>query len=594
MSGFRVPLEDIDFVLNHVIDLPAVAKLNGFQHADAETVRGVLSEASRFFQEVIAPLNRVGDEQGSRLTAEGTVVTPEGFKAAYAKFVEAGWGGAHVPEMWGGGGLPYTVGVVIQEMFKAANMAFSLCPLLTQSAIEALKEHGSPEQQATYLENLVTGVWTGTMCLTEPHAGSDVGALSTRAVRQDDGSYRLFGQKIFITWGDHDLTENIIHLVLARTPGAPPGTKGISMFIVPKFLPDGSGRPGERNDVKVVSLEHKLGIHASPTCVLALGDDGDGAIGYLIGEEEAGMRYMFTMMNTARLGVGMEGLAIGERAYQKALSFARERKQSRALGQASPEPASIIEHPDVRRMLTSMKAHNEAMRALVYAAARAVDFQDHGETAEEREHNGELLALLTPILKAWCTDLGVEMASLGIQVHGGMGFVEETGAAQFYRDARIAPIYEGTNGIQAIDLVTRKLPIRGGDVAIELIGQMEATAASAPRELADLAAPLAEATAVLRQATRGLLASLSESPGDALAGASPYLKMFGTVLGGWFHLRSALAALELLDRDQGDRPFLESRIGLARFYNRQILPTAPALLDAVLAPESDLAASNLV
>ncbi|HUO46230.1 MAG TPA: acyl-CoA dehydrogenase family protein, partial [Acidimicrobiia bacterium] len=469
MSGFRVPLEDIDFVLNHVIDLPAVAKLNDFQHADAETVRGVLSEASRFFQEVIAPLNRVGDEQGSRLTSEGAVVTPEGFKAAYAKFVEAGWGGAHVPETWGGGGLPYTVGVVIQEMFKAANMAFSLCPLLTQSAIEALREHGSPEQQAMYLENLVTGVWTGTMCLTEPHAGSDVGALSTRAVRQDDGSYRLFGQKIFITWGDHDLTENIIHLVLARTPGAPPGTKGISMFIVPKFLPDGSGQPGERNDIKVVSLEHKLGIHASPTCVLALGDEGAGAIGYLIGDEEAGMRYMFTMMNTARLGVGMEGLAIGERAYQKALSFARERKQSRALGQSSPEPALIIEHPDVRRMLTSMKAHNEAMRVLVYTAARTVDFQNHADTAEERERNGELLALLTPILKAWCTDLGVEMASLGIQVHGGMGFVEETGAAQFYRDARIAPIYEGTNGIQAIDLVTRKLPLRGGEVALELL-----------------------------------------------------------------------------------------------------------------------------
>jgi 3-(methylthio)propanoyl-CoA dehydrogenase len=591
--SYRVPLEDIDFVLNHVVDLPAVAKLNGFQHADPETVRGLLAEASRFFQDVIAPLNRIGDQQGSRLLEDGTVRTPDGFRQAYAKFVEAGWGGAHVSEEWGGGGLPYTVGIVIQEMFKTANMAFALCPLLTHSGIEALREHGSPEQQATYLEKLVTGAWTGTMCLTEPHAGSDVGALSTRAEPQDDGSYRLFGQKIFITWGDHDLTENIIHLVLARTPGSPPGTKGISMFIVPKFVLDAEGRPGVRNDFKVVSLEHKLGIHASPTCVLALGDGGEGAVGYLIGEEHEGMRYMFTMMNTARLGVGLEGLAIGERAYQKALAFARERRQGRAVGEATAESALIIEHPDVRRMLTTMKANNEAMRCLFYTAARIADFSHHAESSEERERNSDLLSLLTPIAKAWPTDLGVEMASLGLQVHGGMGFVEETGAAQFYRDARIAPIYEGTNGIQAIDLVTRKLPISNGDVALALIKEIADAAANAPRELADLAAPLSEAAAALRLATRGLLDSLGRDPNDALAGATPYLRMFGTVLGGWFHLRSAIAASELLAKGEGDEAFLGSRVGLAWFYCRQLLPSAPALIDAVLAPVDDLAVSNL-
>jgi alkylation response protein AidB-like acyl-CoA dehydrogenase len=594
MSDYAPPLDDIDFVLNHVIDLPAVAKLDGFQQADPETVRGVLGEAARFFTEVIAPLNRVGDQEGSRLTEEGTVRTPTGFREAYAKFVAAGWGGAHVSEEWGGGGLPYTVGVVIQEMCKAANMAFSLCPLLTQSAIEALREHGEARHQQAYLAKLVSGEWTGTMCLTEPQAGSDVGALSTRAVRQSDGSYRLFGQKIFITWGEHDLAANILHLVLARTPGSAPGTRGISMFLVPKFLVDSEGKIGTRNDVKVVSLEHKLGIHASPTCVMAFGDGGEGAVGYLIGEEQAGMRYMFTMMNTARLGVGLEGLAIGERAYQQALAFAQERRQGRTLGQAAEQQSVIIEHPDVRRMLMTMKAYIEAMRALIYTAARTVDFEKHAEDPDLQERSGERLALLTPIVKAWCTDLGVELASIGIQVHGGMGFVEETGAAQLYRDARIAPIYEGTNGIQAIDLVTRKLPLRGGDAALELIAEIEAAARQAPRSQAELAAPVAEAAAALRHATRGLLDSLQREPADALAGASPYLQMFGLVLGGWFHLRAAEAAEELVAAGQGDTGFLQSRIGLARFYCRQLLPQAPGLLEAVLAPAADLDPINLL
>ncbi len=591
MTAYRAPLADIDFTLNHVVDLAAIAKLNGFQHADPDTVRGVLDEASRFFTEVVAPLNVIGDRQGSRLQPDGTVRTPDGFKEAYSKYVEAGWGGAHIPEEWGGGGLPYTVGVVIQEMFKSANMAFSLCPLLTQAGIEALTRHGSAEQQATYLHKLVSGVWSGTMCLTEPHAGSDVGALSTRAELQDDGSYRIFGQKIFITWGEHDLTENIVHLVLARTPGSAPGTKGISLFIVPKFLPDEAGNPGARNDLRAVSLEHKLGIHASPTCVMSFGDSGEGAVGYLIGEDQAGMKYMFTMMNNARIGVAIEGLAIGERVYQQALEFAHVRKQGSAIGASAASP--IIAHPDVRRMLLTMKAYVEAMRGLLYTCGEASDQERHCETLEERQTAGDLVALLTPISKAWCTDLGVELSSLGIQIHGGMGYVEETGVAQFYRDSRIAPIYEGTNGIQAIDLVMRKVPLRQGGVVRDLFDRIASSIASAPADLSDLATALDDALRSLRAATDHLLSSLPDEPNQALAGATPYLRMFGSVLGGWFHLRSAMAASSLLAADQGDATFLQGRIGTARFYCGQLLPQASGLLPAILAPEADLANPGL-
>jgi 3-(methylthio)propanoyl-CoA dehydrogenase len=582
--GYKPPLEDIDFTLNQVLDLAALSKLNGFQHADPETVGGVLGEAGRFFSEVIAPLNASGDRQGSRLQADGTVKTPDGFRAAYAKFVEAGWGGVHVDERWGGGGLPYTVGVVVQEMFKSANMAFSLCPLLTQAAIEALTQHGSEEQQAMYLEKLVSGEWSGTMCLTEPQAGSDVGALTTRADRQDDGTYRLFGQKIFITWGEHDLTENIVHLVLARTPGAAPGTKGISLFLVPKFIPTEQGEPGERNDLKVVSIEHKMGIHASPTCVLSFGDEGQGALGFLIGEEQSGMRYMFTMMNTARIGVGIEGLSISEAAYQKALEFAHVRVQGRPVGEA--EDVEIVEHPDVRRMLLTMRAYKEALRGLLYYNAFQVDLERHAESEEERQQAGELVALLTPISKAWSTDIGVEMASVGIQVHGGMGFIEETGAAQFYRDIRIAPIYEGTNGIQAIDLVARKLGMRQGQVVSGLLDDIQKTASDSGSELSDIGAPLLEALTAVRQATQHLLAV--SDPNDALAGATPYLKMLGLLLGGWVHTRSATAAAENPNDD-----FMRGRLGLARFYNTQILPMAKALLPAVTAPQAQLAESFL-
>ncbi|CAN5784137.1 acyl-CoA dehydrogenase [soil metagenome] len=586
MAAYRPPLQDILFTLEHVADLRSVAKLNGFGHLDADTTEGVLSEAGRFFAEVVAPLNRIGDQQGSVLQPDGSVVTPEGFKEAYNKYVEAGWGGAHIPEEHGGGGLPYTVGIVIQEMFKTANIAFSLCPLLTQAAIEALIEHGTAEQRADYLEKLVRGEWAGTMCLTEPHAGSDVGALSTRAVAQDDGTYRLFGTKIFITWGEHDLTDNIIHLVLARTPDAPEGTKGISMFIVPKFILGSDGSPGQRNDIKIVSLEHKLGIHASPTCVVSFGDSGEGAVGHLIGEEQSGMRYMFTMMNTARIGVGVEGLAITEGAYQLAAAYALDRRQGRELGVPATESSPIARHPDVRRMLMTMRAYRETLRALLYVTARHVDEERHGDSPEARQTAGEIVALLTPVAKGWSTDVGVEMASLGLQVHGGMGFIEETGAAQFYRDSRIAPIYEGTNGIQAIDLVMRKLPMGGGAVIARFIEATRVVAVelSTISELDRFGVHLVDGADAVEEAVSILLGRLETAPDDALAAASPFLRLFGTVVGGWLMGKAALAASTQLEAGTGDKEFLEAKVATARFYGEHLLPSVFGLIESI---ESD-------
>lgn len=575
MSDYRAPLADIEFVLDQIVDLTAISKLNGFQHADPETVAGVLEEAGRFFSEVIAPTNRIGDQVGSKLV-DGSVVTPPGFKEAYRKYAESGWAGVHMPEEWGGGGFPYAVGVVLQELFKSSNMAFSLAPLLTQAAIDALLEHGSDEQRARYLERLVTGEWTGTMCLTEPHAGSDVGALSTKAVPRGDGTYEITGQKIFITWGDQDLTDNIIHLVLARTPDAAPGTKGISLFIVPKFLDDGT-----RNAYEIVSLEHKLGIHASPTCVVAF----DKAIGTLVGTEHQGMRYMFTMMNAARLAVGVEGLAIAERAYQKAVSYARERRQGRAIGAPPGESSPIVDHPDVRRSLLTIRAHIEAMRCLLYTTAAGADVERHGETEEQRVAAGERVALLTPVAKAWSTDVGVNMASMALQVHGGMGYVEETGAAQHLRDIRIAPIYEGTNGIQAADLVMRKLPLRGGGVVAELLDDMRRVTG----DVSELAPGYGDAVDALDAATRHLLAALGEGRhDDALAASSPYLEMFGIVAGGWFMARSAVAARRMLQAGAGDAEFLSDKLTTARFYLNQVMPRAVGLVAAASAAADDL------
>ncbi len=574
---YSAPVRDMLFVLETVCDLEGLSRLEGYEHADPETVRGLLEEAGRFVTDVIAPLNRVGDQQRSRLV-DGNVVTPDGFKEAYRSFAAAGWPGAHMPAEWGGGGLPRAVGIAIQEMVTSASMAFSLCPLLTQAGIEALVVHGTPEQQDTYLTKLVTGEWAGTMQLTEPQAGSDVGALTTRAIPQEDGTYRLFGTKIFITWGDHDMTDNIVHLVLARTPGAPPGTKGISLFLVPKFLVD-----GDRNDVGVVSLEHKMGIHASPTCVMSFGDAG-GALGYLIGEEQQGMRLMFTMMNNARLGVGTEGVAIAERAYQQALSFSQERRQGRATG--ATESSLIIEHPDVRRMLLTQKALIEAMRALIYHEASLLDLADRHPDEDVASRSAERADLFTPIAKAWCTDLGVELTSLALQVHGGMGYVEETGVAQHMRDSRIAPIYEGTNGIQAIDLVGRKLPMREGGVIADLLADIDTTV-SALRQagVASEAEALAAALASVHEATTWLLARRPEEPDDALAGATPYLRMLGFTIGGWLLGREALA---LRDRDGGDSGWVDAKLATFSFYATQLLPQVTGLLPAVVAGATPL------
>jgi len=490
--------------------------------------------------------------------------------------------------------LPYTVGVVIQEMFKTANMAFSLCGMLTQGTVEALIAHGTDELRATYLEKLVTAEWAGTMNLTEPEAGSDVGALRTRAVRHDDGSYRLFGTKIFITWGDQDLTDNIVHMVLARTEGAPPGTRGISMFLVPKYLvgPDGALR--ERNDYRIVSIEHKLGIHASPTCVISFGDSGDGAVGYLVGDELEGMRNMFTMMNVARIAVGMEGLALSERAYQHALGYAHERIQGKPIGSSSPDSVAIVEHPDVRRMLMTMRANTEAMRCLLYYTAQMGDLSLHAETDGEREVASDRLALLTPIVKAWMTDLGVEMTSLGIQVHGGMGYIEETGAAQFFRDARIAPIYEGTNGIQAIDLVLRKLPMESGAVVESLLTEMAEVLRpmSEYPDLAGFANRLGEALQGLAETSAHLGARLAAGAiDDALAGATPYLTQFGTVVGGWLMALSALAAKGTPAEFTAD--FLDQKVVTARFYGEHLLGRASGLIPDITAGNGLLEAADL-
>ncbi|HEX6945780.1 MAG TPA: acyl-CoA dehydrogenase [Acidimicrobiia bacterium] len=582
MTAFTVPVDDMKFALDVIGRIDEISKLDGFQHLDRTTIGDIIDEAGRFFTEVIAPLNRVGDQQGSRLDESGSVVTPEGFKEAYRAYIDAGWAAAQFPEEWGGGGLPYTVGLAINEMFKTANMAFSLCPMLTHSAVEALLRHGTDEQRSLYLEKLVKGKWTGTMHLTEPQSGSDLGTIRTRAVPQPDGSFRLFGTKIFITWGDHDLTDNIIHFVLAKTPDAPAGTKGISMFLVPKYLPEPDGSPGDRNDYRIVSLEHKLGIHASPTCVVSFGDSGQGAVGWMVGNEFEGMRNMFTMMNTARIGVGVEGLALTERAYQQAIAYARERIQGRRPGGSEDVP--IIEHPDVKRMLLTMKANAEAMRALIYYTAHHNDLAKHADDEATRRQSAGVVALLTPVVKAWCTDLGVEMTSLAIQVYGGMGFIEETGVAQHYRDSRIAPIYEGTNGIQAIDLVTRKLPMDGGDTVGHHISGMTDVMdrMTAHPDLGAFRDRLTTAIQGLVDTTEWLSARLGAGEHDAvLAAATPYLRQFGLVTAGWLMAVQAVAARE---EAQGyDSAFLEAKVAHARFFGEHLLPMANGLVSTIKA-----------
>ncbi|MFZ5789821.1 MAG: acyl-CoA dehydrogenase [Pseudomonadota bacterium] len=583
MTGYAAPLSEMRFVLDEIADLAGIARLPGYEDATPELIDQILGEAGRFAAEMLAPLNSIGDQEGSRIE-NGVVVTPKGFKEAYRAFAQGGWNGVPFEPRWGGQGLPWALASALQEMWSSANMAFSLCPLLTQSAVEALQRHGSPEQQALYLPKLVSGEWAGTMNLTEPQAGSDVGALRTRAVK-DGAHYRITGQKIFITYGEQDFTENIVHLVLARTAGAPAGTKGISLFIVPKFLPNADGAPGRRNDLRCLSLEHKMGIKASPTCVMSYGENG-GAVGFLIGEEQRGMEYMFTMMNNARLAVGIEGLAIAERALQQARSYARQRVQSRLAEARDGEPVPIIRHPDVRRTLMTMRALTDAMRAIIYLTAGALDRAKCEPEASRRATALAHAELMTPIAKAWCTDRGVDVASLNIQVHGGLGYIEGTGAAQHLRDARIAPIYEGTNGIQAIDLVGRKLGRDGGAAMTALLAEMRADAASLSEsgdsDLTGIGRTLEAALDDLDATTRWLVERMPKELPRALAGATPYLELAGTAIGGWLMARQAAAARRRMAANGTDDAFLAAKLATARFYADNLLPRTGALAAAAV------------
>ncbi len=560
---------------------PDIAKLPGFEHADLDTVVELLDQCGEFMAEAVAPLNRQGDIQGSHLQPDGTVKTPDGFKEAYRQYVDAGWGSVPLPEQYGGGGFPRTIGLAIQEMFNSANLAFSLCPLLTQGAIDALLHYGSEELKDRYLPKMVSGEWTGTMNLTEPQAGSDVGALTTKAVKNADGSYAITGQKIFITYGDHDMAEQIIHLLLARTPGAPEGTRGISCFIVPKYLVNDDGSLGERNPVETVSLEHKMGIHASPTCVLSY----ENATGYLIGEENKGMRIMFVMMNAARLGVGAQGLAVAERAYQQSLEYAQDRRQGQAVG-ATGASSAIIEFPDVRRMLMTQRASIAALRYLMLLDASYVDRSTNDPDPAVRVRADEIVGLLTPICKSFGTDLGNELTSLALQIHGGMGFIEETGAAQHVRDIRIAAIYEGTNGIQAADLVGRKLGIRGGASVLEFLAEMrgiDAELAAAGDSFAGIREELDRQFTALESATHWMLRTGLGDPNAALAGSSPYLRMWGLCTSAWMLARAAVAAA-----GTDDARLAQEQLVLARFYAQQLLPQCASLLGAATAGANDL------
>jgi len=588
MSDYRAPVQDALFALRHFGSIEALAETDLYAHADLETVTSVLEEQGRFMQEVFGPTSAVGDQEGVTWSPEGVTV-PEPFKGAYAKFVEAGWQGLNAHTDYGGAGFPEAVQACALEFSTAANAALTMAPGLTTGAIELLQEWGSEEQKEVYLPKLVTGEWTGTMNLTEPQAGSDVGLSTTKAVPTGDGSYRITGTKIYISFGDHDMADNIIHLVLARLPDAPAGTKGISLFLVPKFLVGDDGSIGERNDVTCVSTEHKMGIHASPTCVMSYGDEG-GAIGYLVGEEHRGMRAMFTMMNSARIAVGVQGAAIGDAAYQKALAYSQERRQGREIGGDGDGPAFISAHPDVRRMLLFMRSHVEAMRALIVLNAAAIDLSRalDGDDAEAWRETAELL---TPVTKAWCTDVGMEVTSTAVQVFGGMGYIEEAGVSQHFRDMRIAPIYEGTNGIQAMDLVGRKLGMRMGGVINDHLDRMrtlDAELAAAGDAVASIRANLAEAVEVLAGATEWIMAHGLEDPREALAGATPYLALFGTVTGGWLMARQALGALADLDAGIGDTDHLRAKVTTARFYAEQMLPRAKGMVAAVQAGASVL------
>jgi len=581
--SYIAPIKDMLFDIEHLANIAQVSQMPGLEDAGLETAQAVLEECARFNQDVVAPLNMAGDRNPSSFK-DGVVTTTPGFKDAFAQYVAGGWQGLQHPTDFGGQGLPKTIGAACGEMLNSANMSFALCPLLSDGAIEALLTAGSDELKATYLEKLVSGQWTGTMNLTEPQAGSDLAMVRSRAEPQADGTYKVFGTKIYITYGEHDMAENIVHLVLARVSGAPEGVKGISLFVVPKFMVGKDGALGARNDVHCVSIEHKLGIKASPTAVLQYGDHG-GAIGYLVGQENRGLEYMFIMMNSARYAVGMQGIAIAERAYQHAVSYAKDRVQSRPVDGSMNASAPIIHHPDVKRMLMTMRAYTEGCRAMASAAAAAYDAAHHHADAEARQQNAAFYEFMVPLIKGFSTEMSLEVTSLGVQVHGGMGFIEETGAAQYYRDAKILTIYEGTTAIQANDLVGRKTARDGGQTAKAIAAEIEATEIElAQRDSVNARAVLKRLTAARRafiEVVEFVAGQTRSAPNAVFAGSVPYLMLAGNLVAGWQLARSLLVAEELA-KTGTDVAFMHAKVATARFYAEHILNKVPGVRDSIV------------
>ena len=580
---YKAPLKDMLFNIQHLAGIEQIAQIPGFEDAGFETAQAVLEECAKFNEGVVAPLNWEGDKNPSSFSA-GQVTTTPGFKQAYKQFAEGGWQGLQHPADCGGQGLPKTIGGACVEMLQSANMSFGLCPMLTDGAIEALLTAGSDELKAIYLEKLVSGEWTGTMNLTEPQAGSDLAAVRTRAEPLPDGTYKIFGTKIFITYGEHDMADNIVHLVLARVQGAPEGVKGISLFVVPKFMVNQDGSLGARNDVHCVSIEHKMGIKASPTAVLQYGDHG-GALGFLVGQENRGLEYMFIMMNAARYGVGVQGISIAERAYQKAVGYAKDRVQSRPVDGSIAASAPIIHHPDVKRMLMTMRAYTEGCRAMASVAASAYDAAHHHPDADTRKQNQAFYEFMVPLVKGYSTEMSLEVTSLGVQVHGGMGFIEETGAAQYYRDAKILTIYEGTTAIQANDLVGRKTARDGGQTAKAIAKQIEATEAELAKRSSAAARAMAKRLGAARQAFLDVVdfvaGNTKASPNAVFSGSVPYLMLAGNVVAGWQLARALLIAEDLAAKGE-DKAFMDAKVTTAQFYADHILAKVPGLRDSIV------------